>query len=159
MTNKRRKYKFIAAVLLVVFSLNTLIGFACSVGIDMGFNRSHHESNSNSPAKTAFNKTGEKTVGCCAHQSSNDSKAAGHKSKQSDRNCCNDGVRKFERLDKSLSEGLKIVAPIISSGLNTTDNYSCNFLVPGIRKDIRQFVRSYHPPIPNIRIAIQSFQI
>ena len=31
-----------AAFLLIVFSLNTVIGFACAVGLDMGFNSHHH---------------------------------------------------------------------------------------------------------------------
>src|SRR5689334_8615019 len=37
-----------AALLLVVFSLNTVIGFACSIGIDMGFNSTHHSSENHS---------------------------------------------------------------------------------------------------------------
>ena len=32
-----------AAFLLIVFSLNTVVGFACSVGLEMGFNSSHHQ--------------------------------------------------------------------------------------------------------------------
>ena len=32
-----------AAFLLVVFGLNTLVGFACAVGVDMSFNSSHHD--------------------------------------------------------------------------------------------------------------------
>ena len=31
-----------AAFLLLVFAFNTLIGFACAIGIDMGFNSSNH---------------------------------------------------------------------------------------------------------------------
>ena len=31
-----------AALLLVVFGLNTLVGFACAIGIDMRFNTTHH---------------------------------------------------------------------------------------------------------------------
>ena len=34
-----------AALLLLVFGLNTIIGFACAVGVDMGFNTSHHHNN------------------------------------------------------------------------------------------------------------------
>ena len=32
-----------AALLLIVFSLNTVIGFACAMGVDMGFNTHHHD--------------------------------------------------------------------------------------------------------------------
>ena len=31
-----------AALLLIIFSMNTVIGFACAIGIDMGFNTTHH---------------------------------------------------------------------------------------------------------------------
>ena len=31
-----------AAFLLIVFALNTVLGFACSMGLDMGYNKSHH---------------------------------------------------------------------------------------------------------------------
>ncbi|WP_285059774.1 hypothetical protein [Pedobacter ginsengisoli] len=33
-----------AAFLLVVFSLNTFTGFACAVGMEMNFNKGHHQS-------------------------------------------------------------------------------------------------------------------
>ena len=32
-----------AAFLLFVFALNTAVGFACSIGMDMGFNATHHK--------------------------------------------------------------------------------------------------------------------
>ena len=31
-----------AAFLLLVFAFNTVVGFACAVGINMGFNAPHH---------------------------------------------------------------------------------------------------------------------
>lgn len=31
-----------AAALLIVFSLNTILGSACAIGIDMGYNSKHH---------------------------------------------------------------------------------------------------------------------
>src|SRR5882757_4460955 len=34
--------KLKAAFLLVVFALNTVVGFACSMGVNMGFNSHHH---------------------------------------------------------------------------------------------------------------------
>ncbi|HEY5631199.1 MAG TPA: hypothetical protein VIR31_03660, partial [Nitrososphaeraceae archaeon] len=37
------KNKIRALALLTVFSLNTVAGFACSVGVDMGYNAHHHE--------------------------------------------------------------------------------------------------------------------
>ena len=31
-----------AAFLLIIFSMNMLVGFSCAVGVDMGFNTAHH---------------------------------------------------------------------------------------------------------------------
>ena len=31
-----------AAFLLIVFGLNTMVGFACAIGVDMGFNTTNH---------------------------------------------------------------------------------------------------------------------
>ena len=36
-------YQLKAALLLLVFSLNALIGFACSIGIDMNLMLHHHD--------------------------------------------------------------------------------------------------------------------
>ena len=40
---RSRSIQIKAALLLLVFSLNTVIGFACAVGVDMGFNTPHHQ--------------------------------------------------------------------------------------------------------------------
>ena len=40
--NSSRTIKYKALFLLATFSLNTVVGFACSLGIDMGFNSGHH---------------------------------------------------------------------------------------------------------------------
>ena len=40
--NRTISIKIKATLLITVFSLNTVMGFACSMGIDMGYNKSHH---------------------------------------------------------------------------------------------------------------------
>ncbi len=40
--NKKISIQIKAAFLIGVFSLNTVIGFACAIGIDIGFNTAHH---------------------------------------------------------------------------------------------------------------------
>lgn len=37
-----RAIQYKALFLLVTFSMNTVVGFACSMGVDMGFNSHHH---------------------------------------------------------------------------------------------------------------------
>jgi len=80
------------------------------------------------------------------------------KSKDGKDNCCNDKVLQFEQLDKSVPQSLNVIHPIFLIAF-----FDAFYSVPlpsfDIVKNIKQFVRSYHPPISNIRIAIQSFQI
>lgn len=133
-----------AASLLILFSLNMVIGGACAIGIDMWFNISHHE---------------EKEM--VAHGSPShhhDDADEHHKSKDNKDNCCNDQVIKFAQVDKFVPHfaGLNAIffTTLISSFYNIdvlhTSKSSAN---------IKYFVRDHHPPIPDIRIAIQSFQI
>jgi hypothetical protein len=131
----RRKYKIVSVFLLAVFSLNTIVGFACAVGIDMGFNSKHHHDEEATDQTTHHHKSGDKK-----------------------HNCCNDEVAQLLQIDKSVPQSLNIIHPIFLIAFFDTFN---NISLPSfdIVKDIKQFVRSYHPPISNIRIAIQSFQI
>ena len=82
-----------------------------------------------------------------------------HKSKDGKDNCCNDHVIKFSQVDKSFPHcfaGLNaIFYAVLSSYFDNIDvlHTSKSFA------NIKYFVRSHHPPIPDIRIAIQSFQI
>jgi len=133
-----------AVFLLVVFSCNMIIGFVCATGIDRLF-ISHH------PEKT------EITV----HEVSghNDEAGTHHKSHGCKDNCCNEHVVRISQGDKSLPqslEGLNVIffTTLISSFYNIDVLHTSKVLA-----NTRYFVRSHHPPIPDIRIAIQSFQI
>jgi len=172
-----------AAVLLVVFSLNTVIGFACSIGIDMGFNSTHHGSehhsanhntkhhgsshHDHSPAQASvhIHKDGKRHVHSGKNSSHDHSTSHTHsataetkgEARENDK-CCTNDVLQFQQLDKSVPHSAIVVHP----DFLTAYVYAFyNSLLPTtqIAKDIKQFVRSYHPPIPDIRIAIQSFQI
>lgn len=136
-----------AAFLLVVFALNTLVGFACSLGVDMGFNTSHHHEEESAIVENHSHHHG--------HEVNHD-----HKSKSENSNCCNDGVIKFAQVDKSSPQSLKAgISPIfittfVSSFYNIDLLHTSQTPVKS-----KYFLRSYHPPISDIRIAIQSFQI
>ena len=39
---KNSSIQFKAAFLFLVFSMNMVVGFACAIGVDMGFNTTHH---------------------------------------------------------------------------------------------------------------------
>ena len=74
-------------------------------------------------------------------------------------NCCNDKVLKFDQLAKSVVHPLHIIHPVFfTTFVSSFYHIDVSFLSQGT-PDIKYFVRSHHPPIPDIRIAIQSFQV
>ena len=207
MLNRNTSIKLKAAFLLIVFSLNIIIGFACSVNLDKVFTTSthhdvkepktivhmhadgkkhiHHEKEE-TKATVHIHADGKKHV----HHDLKQTKAAVHihadgkkhvhhekvtkekdnkpekqddiagqnNSKEDKNKCCTTKVTQLEQLDKYVAQSLKVV-PIFFTKL-TSEFYNINdFYRSYINNDIKYFVRSYHPPIPNIRIAIQSFQI
>ena len=132
-----------AAFLLIVFSLNMIVGFACALGIDMWFNTSHHEA-------TEITAQGFQNH----HEADNQ-----HKSKKGKDNCCNDHVIKFAQVDKSFPHGFAGLSAIFFSTL-ISSFYNIDVLhTSKASSNIKYFVRGYHPPIQDIRIAIQSFQV
>jgi hypothetical protein len=157
--------KLKAAILMVVFAQNTIVAFACSLGVDMGYNSGHHEDSNTAEAVVHIHKDGKKHVHYekkkHSHaESSHHGKTAHEPQKENDNgNCCSDDTVGFDRLDKSVPKQVTIIHPFFAATLFIVFykiDLSPHF---GIVKDIRQFARSYHPPIPDIRIAIQSFQI
>ena len=139
----QRKYKFIAALLLIVFSLNTLAGFACSVGIDLGYNVKHHVSD-------------QKQKHCHTNQFVSSIKIRGVND-----DCCTNQVHSFALLDKSVAyNNLLLEAPALSIATRT-NSFISDRCEPGFRINSGfQFVRrSCSLDDTDIRIAIQSFQI
>lgn len=159
----RRSIQFKAAFLIIVFSLNTMIGFACAVGIDMGFNSSHHHEEEATEAVVHVHKDGKKHV---HHEMKEHNKShphdqvSNHKEQNGKDNCCNDKVIKFNEVDKSTSHSLNTsISPIFFTTF-LASFYSIHiFYTSYIGTGIKYFVRSYHPPISDIRLAIRSFQI
>jgi hypothetical protein len=140
-----------AVFLLLVFSLNTIIGFACSVGLDMGFNSEHHNSE-----ETALVENGGHHHDMLHH----DNDVYNHKSKQGKDNCCNDKVTKIAQLDKTVPQSYKAsINPVFFTAFASSFFNIDVFAALKATPNIKYFVRSYHPTIPDIRIAIQSFQI
>ncbi|MGI8952237.1 MAG: HYC_CC_PP family protein [Chitinophagaceae bacterium] len=137
--------KLKAALLLTVFALNTVVGFACAVGINMGFNSHHHE---------------EETTTITEHHSHHDEADKNHQSKDDKDGCCHDKVVKISQEDKSVPPSSNsIINPVFLTAF-TSSFYNINVLFASqLSPSIKYFVRSHPPPITDIRIAIQSFQI
>ena len=162
---QKRKYRIIAAFLLVVFSLNTILGFACSVGLDMGYNSKHHHDDQALAAVVHIHSSGKKYVHHEKHDRNNSTKRPHHERAISNEinsennDCCSGEVRKFGQADKVLPETAGLVHPVFLSPF-IDGQFKVVFPTAfDIVKDIKPFFRSYHPPIPDIRIAIRSFQI
>ena len=148
--------KLKAALLLIVFSMNTVIGFACATGVDMGFNTAHHHDEDAGP-ETAVHQhaDGQK------HKHHNEAAKHHQNKKESSKKggCCNDGVIKFQTLDKSLSgnANISISLPVFVAIIPSYHNLAIfKYAQVPAQKYLHPF---FHPPPPDIRILIQSFQI
>lgn len=153
---KRQQVKKIKALfLLLVFSLNTLAGFACSVGLDMGYNAHHH-----AQGKSSAHEHG-KAHHLQKHRHHHQQATAKFSVGSSNDDCCSNDVAKFTLLDKSLVDNsLKLEIPVSFLAFSTA------FLAqtekePSVAVNSRfQFVRrSCFLNDTDLRIAIQSFQI
>lgn len=188
-----------AGFLITVFSLNTIVGFGCSIGFDKIISSIlHHKDDKKSGVHIHADGTkhihekeetkyvvhvhadGKKHV----HKAdSNDDikldaggyiniiqNATGNfsntnlkdiiteQSRESKENCCSSSIIKFDQAVKAIPPTVKL--NLIFFATIVAEFYNINVLYTSyINTSIRYFVRSYHPPISNIRIAIQSFQI
>ncbi len=128
------------------------------MGIDMGFNAQHHleEELPTVHVHADGNEHQHHTNGDKNHQF----EINGLNSKDAKDNCCNDKVVKLTEADKAVPQSLNtsinpsFVTAFISSFYNI-DVLDADLQI----LNIKCFVRSHHPPIPDIRLAIQSFLI
>ena len=130
------------------------------MGLDMGYNKSHHTEEAtevsvhvhadgknhhhgNEPKKTHH------TGSVANHQHKKDA------SKKDD--CCTNEIMQFQQSDKNLAAKSGINMPVFAAILTTffgIDNFK------SVQSSSPKYIASYfHPPPPDIRIAIQSFQI
>ena len=169
--------QFKALFLLLVFATNTVVGFACGLGIDMGFNSLHH-SKSEEVAKVHVHDNGEKhihekmqsTVTAHVHSdgSNHSHKSASKPLKRhskdginpltkDDGGCCTNKVQKFQQIDKNITANTSINLPVFVVILHT---YSAiDFSIVLKEFPTKNKIRLYYPPPSDSRIAIQRFQI
>ena len=142
-----------AAFLLVIFGLNTLVGFACAIGVDMGFNSHHHDEEA-TEISIHDHADGKKHHHHDEAEEHHDKKDG---SKKDD--CCNNKVVKISQADKAIVQSSTIIKQIFFTAF-TSSLWNINISYPSqVTGSARYFTRNYHPPIPDIRITIQSFQI
>ena len=141
-----------AVLLLVVFGLNTVVGFACAMGVNMGFNGHHHDEEATA-VSVHIHADGKK------HHHDNRTNNHQHSSKKGKGNCCNNEVAKFSQVDKSIPPSNTNINPLFFTlFVSSIFDFSVS-CTSQVNASSKYFARNYHPPIPDIRIAIQSFQI
>ena len=172
-----KKIRLSALFLLVIFSMNPVVGFACSLGVDMGFNSGHHSHGGGKHHEHDSGKQHEHSDADHHHEhDGNKSHSHNHEAKphhhsditnntvsftsQSEDNCCNDLVADFQKLDKAIVKGNSniqqphfVLSPFIIPvvlGLNNTKGFTKHFRIPPKEIDL---------PPPDILVFIQSFLI
>lgn len=166
--------KLKAVFLLIVFSSSTLVSFACAAGLDMGYNKDHHEVQAH-PSATEHagidhnhsnNALHEHVTidkrGLTSHEGEVDhhEKKGGDKKESSPDDCCRDEAAKFEKCDKLSPQTFNynfqdlFITFVINPYLNA-DAITLLLHTP----NSKYFIRNHHPPIADTRIAIQSFLI
>ena len=126
------------------------VGTACALGVDIGFNSHHHGEEET-----------ESTIHVHANGKQHHHEEAENKHKDNDKkdDCCNDKVLKLLQTDKAVPQFTKLINQTFSISFIPVYN-SINITYPSqVSTSNKYYVRGHHPPIPDIRIAIQSFQI
>lgn len=174
-----RSIKVRAVFLLTVFSINTVVAFACSLGLNMGYNQKHHEektgekmvstqshhhtpgikSNHHSPAQHGHEDTPK--LGHSLPSTRSHDNAAAHQCEQGNTgqdDCCTGNAVKFQAEDKKIQplQDFAIKLPVFVAFLSAFLGLDLAPLeaIAGNKFHVPQV----HPP-PDIRIAIQSFLI
>ena len=157
-----RTIKLKALFLLVSFSLNSVVGFACSLGIDMGYNSclDDHECKERDEHHEKDKEKSEEHHSHKLHKHSEEGKHASDCSFNviNDDHCCEGFVVGFQGLDKELVEksftkiqhaDYAVFNICVSTGLN----------IPFHRIPVRIPPKIPDHSPPDIRVLIQSFQI
>lgn len=186
---KSRSIQLKAAFLLVVFSLNTLVGFACAMGVDMGFNQPHHSKEVKD--RVHIHKDGKKHIhkaaaekdhpakGSEATQHDKEAKGEIHLHKDHKKHEHNPATAKNHHAKASTTSKtddcckekvVKLQSADKNFQYSKTSIHTPIYIVPSSYiasvafKTVQPHLQEYtachfHPPPRDIRIDIQSFQI
>lgn len=147
--------QFKAIFLLIVFSLNTLIGFACAVGANLGLHAKHSHSHHHGDGVKKDAHHHDETT---AHHHHHDHKKTG-KAANEDDNCCTGKVTQLSQTDKLLAQtiyaGIEIPVTLVPLHFLYRDCLSA--FSP--ETSPTPIARPYILNARGIRVSIQSFQI
>ncbi|NRF40105.1 HYC_CC_PP family protein [Pedobacter foliorum] len=148
---RNRSIPLKAVFLLVVFLLNTVVGFACTVGLEENHDHHLHNASVANPHKHNHEEAEHHHDGLAADH---------HSAKKDKENCCKDEVAKLLKEDKlAAAKSAVNLQPMVFITVPVSFYQFDTLALLRSAPSIRYFVRSYHPPIGDIRISIQSFQI
>ena len=145
-----------ALILLIVFSLNTIVSFACSLG---GLFHSFHHHTSSSASTKQHGHHHQKE----GHHHDHSSTSHHHEEKKSNKpadDCCSKNVVQLDKVEKAASRAIE--APDTAFLTSFLITYSSLFYqLPTEGKTVYpDYVRWRIPStIQDLRIVIQSFQI
>lgn len=152
MSTAKGKY-FKAALLLLIFSLNTVVSFACSfTGL---FHSLHHASEH----KTEITPHQHKDVSAHRHLDGHQEHEEGGTPLNSEKDCCSKLVVELDKVEKAISKPISAPSLSFINGLfaSISDRVP---VAPLTSNHIRQEWRwRLNATIPDLRIVIQSFQI
>ena len=142
--------QFKALILFIIFSLNTVLSFACSLGLDMWYNSGHH----------ATKNSTEFIQDCCEDDEISLESNEDKQSQKENEDCCTKSVIDFQMMTKS------IIQPDIefsNSNVNAHEYGWSLFFTSDLTisaADMKWAVfRTHKRPPPDIRVSIRSFQI
>ena len=138
-----------ALFLVIVFGFNTVVGFACAIGIDTSFKTKHHH-------EEEVPKIHVLGVGKVHHHKKKEHK---HSPENGKDDCCNNKVLKISQADKAVPQAAKLLSPAFFTTIVAVYNHINISYSSQVNTSTKYFVRGHHPPIADIRVAIRSFQI
>lgn len=152
--NRQRTIYLKGFFLLIVFSLNTIVSFACSTS--ELFHNSHHSKNS--PAKGHSHQHGGH------HNPQHDHGQQGQdhekdKQNKNDDDCCAASIISLAKIEKSIARSIEVPSPILMPFIKAFISLAPPSAEIG-KTIFPDFIR-WRPPatIQDLRIVIQSFQI
>jgi len=152
---RSRSIQLKAALLLLVFSMNTVIGFACAIGVNMGFNTTnHHDEEATEVHQHADGIKHDHHNQPAKHEHENNKSE-----KKEKKGCCNDEVQKLQSLDKALNQNAKTVIDVPAFAAIISTFFGIDIFSFAKAYPLKYIARYFYLPPPDIRIAIQSFQI
>jgi hypothetical protein len=154
--SRQTKNKARGFFLLLVFSLNTVAGFACSLGVDMGYNKTHHAVEASHSHQKAASHTHSAQH---SHKHSPAKPSTTISGTQDNDDCCANDITDFIKLDKSIVASQLVQSPVYLMA------FVSQFLLPLTEEPLSAIFPHWLPRSwsladdTDLRIVIQSFQI